>query len=62
MITGYGAKPGRGNPVDAVLEKPFDLRVCAPPWPSSFEQSLFLIDGGGLGILCQLERGCSSIG
>jgi CheY-like chemotaxis protein len=25
MITGYGAKPGRGNPVDAVLEKPFDL-------------------------------------
>jgi CheY-like chemotaxis protein len=25
MITGYGAKPGRNNPVDAVLEKPFDL-------------------------------------
>jgi CheY-like chemotaxis protein len=25
MITGYGARPGRGNPVDAVLDKPFDL-------------------------------------
>jgi CheY-like chemotaxis protein len=25
MITGYGVKAGRGNPVDAVLEKPFDL-------------------------------------
>ena len=25
MITGHGIKPGRHNPVDAVLRKPFDL-------------------------------------
>jgi len=25
MITGYDIKPGRMNPVDAVLQKPFDL-------------------------------------
>jgi CheY-like chemotaxis protein len=25
MITGYAMKPGRHNPVDAVLRKPFDL-------------------------------------
>jgi CheY-like chemotaxis protein len=25
MITGYDMKPGRLNPVDAVLQKPFDL-------------------------------------
>jgi CheY-like chemotaxis protein len=25
MITGYSVRAGRGNPVDAVLEKPFDL-------------------------------------
>jgi CheY-like chemotaxis protein len=25
MITGHGVKPGRHNPVDAVLRKPFDL-------------------------------------
>jgi CheY-like chemotaxis protein len=25
MITGYGRKPGRNNPVDAVLHKPFEL-------------------------------------
>jgi CheY-like chemotaxis protein len=25
MITGYNVRAGRGNPVDGVLEKPFDL-------------------------------------
>jgi len=26
MITGHGLRPSRANPVDAVLEKPFNLR------------------------------------